>query len=156
MCKEGVWMSKVTFVSPLSAYSHAGFQDEWLVYFDSMGSVYGVSATVKHCACMVDLLDNGFVFLQRWLVIHSSIFIHSFSVSPYCLSIFLNAEHLNSLYYLAFFYLYKAPQILVYKNNVWNPADICTPNYLHEVLCRWNYILLFTPTVKLMNSVGKL
>jgi hypothetical protein len=28
MCKEGVWMSKVTFVSPLSAYNHAGFQDE--------------------------------------------------------------------------------------------------------------------------------
>ncbi len=65
MCEEGVWMSKVTFVSPLSACSHAGFQDEGLVYFDSMGSVYGVSATVKHCECMVDLLDNGFVLLQR-------------------------------------------------------------------------------------------
>jgi len=37
-----------TFVYLLSACSHAGFLDEGLVYFDSMCSVYGISATVKH------------------------------------------------------------------------------------------------------------
>jgi pentatricopeptide repeat protein len=37
-----------TFVSLLSACSHAGLLDEGLVYFDYMCSVYGISATVKH------------------------------------------------------------------------------------------------------------
>jgi pentatricopeptide repeat protein len=37
-----------TFVSLLPACSHAGLLDEGLVYFDSMCSVYGISATVKH------------------------------------------------------------------------------------------------------------
>ncbi len=37
-----------TFVSLLLACSHAGLLDEGLVYFDSMCSVYGISATVKH------------------------------------------------------------------------------------------------------------
>ncbi len=37
-----------TFVSLLSACSHAGLLDVGLVYFDSMCSIYGISATVKH------------------------------------------------------------------------------------------------------------
>jgi pentatricopeptide repeat protein len=43
----------------LSTCGHAGFVDEGLLYFESMGSVYNISATVEHYACMVDLLGHA-------------------------------------------------------------------------------------------------
>ncbi len=58
-CKDGVEIEKVTFVALLSACGHAGFVDEGLLYFESMGSVYNISATVEHYACMVDLLGHA-------------------------------------------------------------------------------------------------
>jgi hypothetical protein len=51
MCEECIAVDAVTFVFLLSASSHAGLVDEGLIYFQSMGSVYGVSATVQHFTC---------------------------------------------------------------------------------------------------------
>ncbi|KAJ7570944.1 hypothetical protein O6H91_01G141200 [Diphasiastrum complanatum] len=59
MCQEGVEMNNVTFVCLLSACSHAGLVCEGLYYFDSMDSVYRVSASVEHYSCMVDLLGRA-------------------------------------------------------------------------------------------------
>jgi len=59
MCQEGVEVDKVTFVSLLSACSHVGLVDEGLCYFESMGSVYRISAIAEHYACMVDLLGRA-------------------------------------------------------------------------------------------------
>jgi pentatricopeptide repeat protein len=55
MCQEGAEMNTVTFVSLLAACSHADLMDEGLHYFGCMGLVYGISATVEHYACLVDL-----------------------------------------------------------------------------------------------------
>jgi hypothetical protein len=64
MCEECIAVDVVTFVFLLSAFSHAGLVDEGLLYFQCMGSVYGVSATVQHSTCMVDLLGHA-SHLQR-------------------------------------------------------------------------------------------
>jgi pentatricopeptide repeat protein len=59
MCEKGVEIDKITFVSLLSACSHGGLVDEGLHYFESMHLVYGISATVEHYACMIDLLGRS-------------------------------------------------------------------------------------------------
>ncbi len=59
MCEEGVDINNFTFVSLLSACSHAGLVDEGLHYFQSMGLVYCTSATVQHYGCIVDLLARA-------------------------------------------------------------------------------------------------
>jgi pentatricopeptide repeat protein len=59
MCQEGVEVDRVTFVALLSACSHVGLVDEGLCYFESMGSVYRISAIAEHYACMVDLLGRA-------------------------------------------------------------------------------------------------
>lgn len=59
MQQEGVKPSAITFVSVLSACSHAGFIDEGRQYFDSMVQDHGISPTADHYACMVDLLGRG-------------------------------------------------------------------------------------------------
>jgi len=59
MCQEDIEMDQVTFVALLSACSHAGLVDEGWCYFESMGLVHSISATVEHYACMVDLLGRA-------------------------------------------------------------------------------------------------
>jgi len=59
MCQEGVEMDRITFVLLLSACSHAGLVNEGLCYFESMGSVYSIPATLEHYASMVDLLGRS-------------------------------------------------------------------------------------------------
>ncbi len=59
MTQEVVDADKITFVGLLSACSHGGLMEEGLHYFDIMGLVYNVSATVEHCVCMVDLLGRA-------------------------------------------------------------------------------------------------
>jgi pentatricopeptide repeat protein len=56
MCEEGVDINDATFVCLLSTCNHASLVYEGLSYFDSMGSVYSISTTVEHYACIVDLL----------------------------------------------------------------------------------------------------
>ncbi|CAM6029922.1 unnamed protein product [Sphagnum balticum] len=59
MGQDGVEIDDVTFIALLSACNHAGLVDEGLHCFESMGSVYSIPATVKHYACMVDLLGRA-------------------------------------------------------------------------------------------------
>jgi pentatricopeptide repeat protein len=48
----------VTFVTLLSACSHAGLVDKGIDYYNSMSSVFGVSPGIKHCVCIVDVLGR--------------------------------------------------------------------------------------------------
>jgi pentatricopeptide repeat protein len=59
MCEKDIEINDITFVSLLSACSHAGLVDEGLHYFDLMSSHFSISATVEHYACMVDLLGRA-------------------------------------------------------------------------------------------------
>ncbi|CAN6453813.1 unnamed protein product [Victoria cruziana] len=49
----------ITFVSLLSACSHAGLVDEGFAYFDCMSREYGIQPREEHYACMVDLLSRA-------------------------------------------------------------------------------------------------
>ncbi len=59
ICDEGLEINNAAFVSLLSACSHASRGDGGVCYFESMSSVYGISATVEHYICMVDLLGSA-------------------------------------------------------------------------------------------------
>ncbi|XP_015571241.2 pentatricopeptide repeat-containing protein At3g24000, mitochondrial [Ricinus communis] len=59
MLKCGVTPDHVTFVSLLSACSHAGLVEEGLSYYYSMTKEFGIPADIKHCVCIVDLLGRS-------------------------------------------------------------------------------------------------
>eukprot|EP01018_Ginkgo_biloba_P003629 Gb_16327 [translate_table: standard] len=59
MQQTSVKPNHITFVSILSACSHAGLVDYGWQYFDCMGRDYCIAPTVKHYACMVDLLGRA-------------------------------------------------------------------------------------------------
>ncbi|CAK8578865.1 unnamed protein product [Lathyrus sativus] len=58
MIMEGVKPNYVTFVSVLSACSHAGLLDLGLDHFDSM-SQFGIEPGIEHYACIVSLLGRA-------------------------------------------------------------------------------------------------
>ncbi|CAJ1937985.1 unnamed protein product [Sphenostylis stenocarpa] len=58
MIKEGAKANYVTYVSVLSACSHAGLLDLGFHYFESM-SQFGVEPGIDHYACMVSLLGRA-------------------------------------------------------------------------------------------------
>ncbi len=59
MCEDGLEIDNVTFVSLLSACSHAGLVDEGLHYLESMSIVYSIPAKLEHYSCTVDLLGRA-------------------------------------------------------------------------------------------------
>ncbi|KAL9676032.1 hypothetical protein QQ045_004244 [Rhodiola kirilowii] len=59
MLKEGIRPERITFVSVLSAYSHAGRIKEGFSYFGSMSNKHGMEPGHEHYACMVDLLGRA-------------------------------------------------------------------------------------------------
>lgn len=59
MCREGVKVDEVTFVSLLSTCSHGGLVDDGLQSFTAMGETQGLSAAVEHFTCVVDLLGRA-------------------------------------------------------------------------------------------------
>ncbi|KAG0589139.1 hypothetical protein M758_2G248400 [Ceratodon purpureus] len=59
MKKEGVRPDVVTFVSVLSACSHAGLLEEGRRYFASMTQDFDITPTIEHYGCMVDLLGRA-------------------------------------------------------------------------------------------------
>ncbi|CAL8137597.1 unnamed protein product [Prunus armeniaca] len=59
MVESGVRPDGVTFIALLSGCSHAGLTDEGRRLFNKMKLVYGVSPTVEHYACLVDLLGRA-------------------------------------------------------------------------------------------------
>lgn len=59
MQQEGVGPDHITFVSLLSACSHAGLVDHGHHYFQLMKARYAIEPTLKHYSCMVDLLGRA-------------------------------------------------------------------------------------------------
>lgn len=59
MLQSGISPNRITFVSVLSACSHAGLVDEGRQFFYSMWEEYGIKPDVKHYTCMVDLLGRA-------------------------------------------------------------------------------------------------
>ncbi|KAJ7549626.1 hypothetical protein O6H91_07G060800 [Diphasiastrum complanatum] len=59
LSREGVEMDAITFVCLLSACSHGGLVDEGLFYFESLSPIYGISATMEHHSCLIDLLGRA-------------------------------------------------------------------------------------------------
>lgn len=59
MQAAGVEPNEVTFVSAISACSHAGFVDQGVRFFDSMQHVHAITPTVEHYGCMVDLYGRA-------------------------------------------------------------------------------------------------
>lgn len=59
MLQSGILPNRITFVSILSACSHAGLVDEGLQFFYSMQDDYHIEPDVKHYTCMVDLLGRA-------------------------------------------------------------------------------------------------
>ncbi|KAG9439973.1 hypothetical protein H6P81_020138 [Aristolochia fimbriata] len=58
MTSHGIAPNEVTFISLLSACSHAGLVQDGLSCFNSMFRDYRLSPTAKHYACVVDLLGR--------------------------------------------------------------------------------------------------
>ena len=58
MLDEGTSPDEVTFIGILSACSHQGLVEEGKKHFNSMYRDFGISPTVNHCACMVDILGR--------------------------------------------------------------------------------------------------
>ncbi|KAF3776805.1 putative pentatricopeptide repeat-containing protein [Nymphaea thermarum] len=54
----GLKPDSITFVSLLSACSHAGLVEECLNLFSSMSKGYGIEPEIEHYACVVDLLGR--------------------------------------------------------------------------------------------------
>ncbi|KAJ1263136.1 hypothetical protein BS78_09G161400 [Paspalum vaginatum] len=56
---EGVEMDGVTFLAVIMGCTHAGLVEEGRRYFDSMVRDYGITPTMEHYACMVDLYSRA-------------------------------------------------------------------------------------------------
>ncbi|KAK4784392.1 hypothetical protein SAY86_018760 [Trapa natans] len=59
MIAEGVKPDEVLFVGLLTALSHGGMVEEGWSIFKSMEETYGISPSIVHCGCMVDLLGRA-------------------------------------------------------------------------------------------------
>ncbi|KAH1117779.1 hypothetical protein GLYMA_17G101900v4 [Glycine max] len=56
---DGVRPDEITFIGVLCACSHAGFVDEGHQIFASMKHTWGISPSIEHYGCMVDLLSRA-------------------------------------------------------------------------------------------------
>lgn len=59
MQQAGLMPDHVTFISVLSACSHAGLVNEGRQYFDCMSQDYCITPRMEHYVCMVDLLGRA-------------------------------------------------------------------------------------------------
>ncbi|XP_058108628.1 pentatricopeptide repeat-containing protein At2g33760-like [Magnolia sinica] len=59
MLQSGISPNRITFLSALSACSHAGLVNEGQQFFYSMSEDYAIAPDVKHYTCMVDLLGRA-------------------------------------------------------------------------------------------------
>ncbi|KAF9610409.1 hypothetical protein IFM89_022320 [Coptis chinensis] len=59
MCEKGVRPDEVTFVTILSACSHAGLVESGRNFLAKMELDYGVIPTIEHYACVVDMLGRA-------------------------------------------------------------------------------------------------
>eukprot|EP00250_Pteridium_aquilinum_P034829 c8177_g1_i1 orf=2-427(+) len=59
MRESGVTPDPITFLSVLNACSHAGLVDKGQTYYEAMCVDHGLVPSVKHHACIVDLLGRA-------------------------------------------------------------------------------------------------
>ncbi|CAN0838982.1 Pentatricopeptide repeat-containing protein At1g25360 [Linum grandiflorum] len=64
MLKEGILPDRITFLTVLSACSHAGLVEEGSRYFDAMHDSYGITPGEDHYARMVDLFCRAGKFAE--------------------------------------------------------------------------------------------
>lgn len=71
MLKENIYPNEVVFTSILSACSHTGMVTAGKEYFDSMARHFNITPSMKHYACMVDVmaragnLEEALEFIQN-------------------------------------------------------------------------------------------
>lgn len=59
MEKSGAKPNDITYIGALSACNHSGLVEEGRLHFSNMCTKHGLSPTVEHYACMVDLLGRA-------------------------------------------------------------------------------------------------
>ncbi|GAB4859837.1 hypothetical protein Ancab_011317 [Ancistrocladus abbreviatus] len=59
MQEEGYLPDGVSFTGALSACSHAGLVDEGLKFFNDMQRIHGISPSIEHYGCLVDLYSRA-------------------------------------------------------------------------------------------------
>ncbi|XP_039014272.1 putative pentatricopeptide repeat-containing protein At3g47840 [Hibiscus syriacus] len=59
MLDNGLKPVEVTFIAVLSACSHMGLVGEGKEHFDSLTNIYRMAPTIKHHACMIDILSRA-------------------------------------------------------------------------------------------------
>ncbi|XP_042495118.1 pentatricopeptide repeat-containing protein At5g66520-like [Macadamia integrifolia] len=59
MVDEGLKPNNVTLVGVLNGCSHSGLVDEGLLTFHNMESLWGISPTIEHYGCLIDLLGRA-------------------------------------------------------------------------------------------------
>lgn len=70
LCNSGLNPDDVTFLSILSACSHAGLVTEGQQYFESMAK-YGIEPKVEHYACLIDLYCRSGLLLEAYKLVTS-------------------------------------------------------------------------------------
>ncbi|XP_010549219.1 PREDICTED: pentatricopeptide repeat-containing protein At1g25360 [Tarenaya hassleriana] len=71
MLKEGISPDRITFLSVLTACSHAGLVEQGLKYFDSMKTLYSIPPGDDHYARVIDLLCRSGKFSDAEDIIKS-------------------------------------------------------------------------------------
>ncbi|XP_055960956.1 pentatricopeptide repeat-containing protein At5g13270, chloroplastic isoform X2 [Mercurialis annua] len=84
MQHSGVRPNAITFIAVLTACSHSGLVAEGKQYLDSMSSKYGVSPTVDHYDCMIDIYSRA-GYLQEALELIRSMPFNPDAMSWKCL-----------------------------------------------------------------------
>nr|GME02960.1 pentatricopeptide repeat-containing protein At4g01030, mitochondrial [Ipomoea batatas] len=71
MLQEKIQPDAITFTAVLSSCKHSGLIDEGWKYFDSMKTDFGVTPTIEHYSCMVDLLGRAGFLDEAWDFVQS-------------------------------------------------------------------------------------
>ncbi|KAL6853934.1 hypothetical protein ACP4OV_019963 [Aristida adscensionis] len=69
-----VMPNEITFLGVLTACSHGGLVDEGLRYYEIMEKEYGLTPSIKHCTCVVDLLGRAGRLADAEAFIRNSVF----------------------------------------------------------------------------------
>ncbi|WCJ28919.1 Pentatricopeptide repeat (PPR) superfamily protein [Euphorbia peplus] len=79
MLIEGVVPDELTFIGILAACSYTGLVEEGKKFFNSMSKEYGITPSIEHHACMVDILGRAGRFSEV------EVFIEEMKLTPYSL-----------------------------------------------------------------------
>ncbi|KAG0484071.1 hypothetical protein HPP92_012155 [Vanilla planifolia] len=71
MRKNGVQPTDITFIGILNACNHAGLVTEGREIFSSIEKNYGISPTIEHYGCIVDLLGRAGFVEEGFNIVHS-------------------------------------------------------------------------------------